>query len=452
MTKVTVGEGVRLNYRVAGSGRTLLFHPGFANTLDVWNWVVAELSATHRCVTFDPRGHGASDAPDSDYTLDEMAADVIALIERLDLTDVTLVGHSLGGAVGLRTVLEHNTAGRITGLALVAPAVPCFVKPDDLEIGTPIDAFDGVLAGLSESWVESILGAAGAFYHRTDAATAGWLAGKSLEMPAHLGLRYFRQLASIDFRARLADVTVPVLVAWGAQDQMADPRWAGWLRERNLPRWSVELIEDAGHGAMVDQPARLADLLRGFTATAPEDSSEQPRQQGRREVTAGARLDEELRAAFIEAMAGVCTPVSVVTAMDGDRPHGTTVSAFTSLSVSPPMVLVSLDRKSDLLPLVRDGGRFGLNVLGSDHAQLAGNFARKGKEKFADVSWRREHDLPRIAGAAGWVACTVTDLVDGGDHVIALGTVVAAETTATQPLTYHGRAFGTHRALDGSRT
>ncbi len=53
---------------------------------------------------------------------------------------------------------------------------------------------------------------------------------------------------------------------------------------------------------------------------------------------------QDFTTAFRDVMAGVCTPVTVVTALDGDRPHGTTVSAFASLSMAPPMVLVALDR------------------------------------------------------------------------------------------------------------
>lgn len=94
---------------------------------------------------------------------------------------------------------------------------------------------------------------------------------------------------------------------------------------------------------------------------------------------------EPVADAFRHVMAGVCTPVSVVTALDGDRPHGTTVSAFASLSMEPPMVLVALDRKSDLLALVRGSGLFGVNVLGSEQSALATRFARKGIAKFEHV-------------------------------------------------------------------
>lgn len=156
-----------------------------------------------------------------------------------------------------------------------------------------------------------------------------------------------------------------------------------------------------------------------------------------------------LQERFREVMASVCTPVSVVTAMaEEGLPHGTTVSAFTSLSMDPPMVLVSLDRASELLALVRRTGRFGLNVLGSTQSRLALNFARKGGVgKFADVAWDIEAHVPRIPGASGFLACEVDRLVDGGDHVVVLGNVLVADTQDSRPLTYHARVFGTHASL-----
>lgn len=158
---------------------------------------------------------------------------------------------------------------------------------------------------------------------------------------------------------------------------------------------------------------------------------------------------EQRATAFREVMAGVCTPVSVVTAMDGDRPHGTTVSAFASLSLNPPMVLVSLDRESDLLALVRRTDRFGVNVLADTQSELAKQFARKGSAKFHGVEWGPASGLPRLDGASGWLACAVSSLVDGGDHVIAIGEILDAETRDTAPLTYHQRRFGTHTAFRG---
>lgn len=158
-------------------------------------------------------------------------------------------------------------------------------------------------------------------------------------------------------------------------------------------------------------------------------------------------MDNPSNTMFRDVMASVCTPVSVVTTIDGDRPHGTTVSAFASLSVDPPMVLVSLDRASALLALVREHRMLGLNILASEQASLALAFARKGDDKFADVEWTLRAGVPHITGAAGWLAGEVSDLVDGGDHVIALVRVSEMALGTGIPLTYYNRTFGTHRAL-----
>jgi flavin reductase (DIM6/NTAB) family NADH-FMN oxidoreductase RutF len=151
--------------------------------------------------------------------------------------------------------------------------------------------------------------------------------------------------------------------------------------------------------------------------------------------------------AFREALASVCTPVSVVTSHRDGHPHGTTVSAFCSLSLDPPMVLVSLDRSSDLLAIVTESRVFGINVLNDEQKDLALTFARKGSDKFESVlegvEWVLDRGVPRIAGAATWLVCKLQQLHEGGDHLIAVGLVEHAESGPGNPLLYRRREFGT---------
>ena len=134
--------------------------------------------------------------------------------------------------------------------------------------------------------------------------------------------------------------------------------------------------------------------------------------------------------------------VTVVTARNGDGlPHGTTVSAFCSLSVNPPLVLVALDRSSDLLPLVERQRRFGMNVLAGGQEEVGTACARKGPDKLAGTSWRYDSGLPRIDDSAAWLACDVQDILGGGDHVIVVGLVTACEPGDAEPLVYHRRHF-----------
>jgi flavin reductase (DIM6/NTAB) family NADH-FMN oxidoreductase RutF len=150
---------------------------------------------------------------------------------------------------------------------------------------------------------------------------------------------------------------------------------------------------------------------------------------------------------FKAAMGSVCTPVSVVTAFDDFRPHGTTVSAFCSLSLTPPMVLVALDEGSALLQVLRRTSRLGLNVLSHSQDAIAGKFATKGNDKFVAVGWESRSGVPYITGSACWFACEVEQFVAGGDHTVVMGRVIETDHANLPPLTYHRRAFGTHAAL-----
>ena len=157
-------------------------------------------------------------------------------------------------------------------------------------------------------------------------------------------------------------------------------------------------------------------------------------------------VDSDLRVSFVNAMANVAAPVSIVTVLEDGQPHGTTVSAFCSLSIAPPMVLVSLDNSSRLLPRLLKAGRFGLNVLADDQAALARHFASKSDEKFSTVEFDASGGSPRLAGTTSWLMCDVFQATPGGDHTVIIGAVTEAGSAPIAPLTYYLRTFGTHIA------
>lgn len=148
---------------------------------------------------------------------------------------------------------------------------------------------------------------------------------------------------------------------------------------------------------------------------------------------------------FRELMAGVCAPVTVVTTEGADGgPRGATVSSFTSLSLQPPLVSVAFDCGSALLGQIQQARRFGVNLLGHGQDEIAMLFAKRGADRFADTAWHVDGGLPRLDGAAGWVACELYQSVDAGDHVLLFGLVTAVSTAELPPLVYAHRIFGTH--------
>ncbi|MFO6454530.1 MULTISPECIES: flavin reductase family protein [unclassified Aeromicrobium] len=164
-------------------------------------------------------------------------------------------------------------------------------------------------------------------------------------------------------------------------------------------------------------------------------------------VPAPAESGPELERAFRSAMGNVATGVAVVTTLADGRPHGTTVSAFQSLSMEPPMMLFSLGNRSVLLERLRVGARVGVNVLAAHHDQVALRFSRSGGDKFADLAWRLEDGAPALPDRHAWVSLRVASLVPGGDHTVVLGDVLTASAASGAPLTYWQRTFGTHHSF-----
>ncbi|WP_432974226.1 flavin reductase family protein [Dactylosporangium sp. CA-233914] len=154
--------------------------------------------------------------------------------------------------------------------------------------------------------------------------------------------------------------------------------------------------------------------------------------------------DTLLQEAFRSAMGSVASAVAVVTTLSDGEPYGTTVSAFASLSMRPPMVLVSLGADSNLLARLVVGSMVGVNVLAADQDEVAVRFARRGGDKFAGVGWRIEDGAPALAAKHAWACVSVSRLVEAGDHTIVIGAVRVAEAYPGRPLTYWRSTFGTH--------
>jgi len=134
-------------------------------------------------------------------------------------------------------------------------------------------------------------------------------------------------------------------------------------------------------------------------------------------------------ARFRAVMGNFVTGVTVVTAAGDSGPVGMTANAVASLSLDPLLLLVAFDNSARTLAVVRDRGRFGVNVLAAGQAELARRFASKAPEdaKFAGVPHTVHDGIPVIDDTLAWVGCRLVQLVPGGDHTIGIGAVESAE-------------------------
>lgn len=128
-----------------------------------------------------------------------------------------------------------------------------------------------------------------------------------------------------------------------------------------------------------------------------------------------------------------------MTTCDGDaRPTGLTASAFSSVSLDPPLVLVCVDHKSQTYPLLQERGLFAINVLTSDQEPLSRKFASTRLDKFDGVAFRLSAlGLPLIDGALAHVECTTVQTYLAGDHTIFVGRVEQADAGPGEPLLFY---------------
>jgi 3-hydroxy-9,10-secoandrosta-1,3,5(10)-triene-9,17-dione monooxygenase reductase component len=164
---------------------------------------------------------------------------------------------------------------------------------------------------------------------------------------------------------------------------------------------------------------------------------------------------------FREVMGHFATGISVVTALEGDRPQGITVNAFSSVSLEPALVMVALDRRRFITPMVRSAGRYAVNVLGADQQALSDCFAHApvspGREDFCGAAWHLgPTGLPLIDGSIATLECTVVETFSAGDHDLFIGRVdsLQHDRPDTEPLLYYRRRYlrverGADSAVEG---
>lgn len=154
---------------------------------------------------------------------------------------------------------------------------------------------------------------------------------------------------------------------------------------------------------------------------------------------------------FRHVLSHFATGVTVVTTWDADgRPTGLTASAFTSVSLEPPLILVCVDHKAQSYPALRANGRFAVNILAADHEALSRRFATTNAEKFDGVTYRPGAlGLPLLPEALAHLECRTVHAYAGGDHTIFVGEVEAAQAREGAPLVYFG---GLYTRLDQRRS
>lgn len=156
---------------------------------------------------------------------------------------------------------------------------------------------------------------------------------------------------------------------------------------------------------------------------------------------------------FRNVLGQFATGITVITTFDGDSaPIGFACQSFAALSLEPPLVLFCPTKTSRSWAAIEQSGRFCVNVLAEQQQQLCARFGSREPDKFAETSWHTsELELPLLDDALATIQCTVDSVVDGGDHYIVIGRVLALSesTTSGRPLLFYR---GQYSAIEPDKT
>lgn len=143
--------------------------------------------------------------------------------------------------------------------------------------------------------------------------------------------------------------------------------------------------------------------------------------------------------AFRATMGRFATGVTVVTTQVAGQIHGMTANAFVSVSLAPPLVLVSIGQKARMHRLLALDMPLGISVLGAHQTTLSDHFAGRGNA--AELSWQWADDIPLLAGAIAQIAGNVVALYPAGDHTLVVVHVALAAHSDDEPLLFHAGSY-----------
>ena len=276
MTTVTVptSDGsIDLHVHDTGSGRPVVLIHGWPLSGQAWQAQVEPLEAAgHRVISYDRRGFGWSAKPDSGYDYDTFAADLNGLLSTLDLTDVTLVGFSMGGGEIARYAGTFGT-DRLRSVVFAAAVPPYLYQSDDNPDGGLDDATiatfeDGVRSDRSaflKQFVEDFT-SAGDRHDLVSDADKEHLVELAEEASPEATLACIAAFGRTDFRADLGAVALPTLVVHGDSDGIVPFEVSGKRTAETVPGAELHVVEGGPHGINASHPEEFNRVLLEFLA------------------------------------------------------------------------------------------------------------------------------------------------------------------------------------------
>lgn len=270
MATFTTTDGVEIFYKDWGAGQPVVFSHGWPLSADAWDDQMVFLAQNgFRAIAHDRRGHGRSSQPWTGNDMDHYADDLAQLVNRLDLKSVILVGHSTGGGEVARYIGRHGTK-RVAKAVLIGAVTPQMLKTPSNPSGAPIEAFDGIRAGVTADRAQFFKDFAVPFFgaNRAGAKVSQgtldtfWLLGMQGGLANQL--QCIKAFSETDFTTDLKHFDVPTLVIHGDDDQVVPVDTSARRTVQIAPQARLKLYPGAPHGLATTHKQQLNQDLLAF--------------------------------------------------------------------------------------------------------------------------------------------------------------------------------------------
>jgi len=267
---ITVSDGTQIYYKDWGSGQPVVFSHGWPLSADAWEDQMVFLGLRgYRCIAHDRRGHGRSSQPWDGNEMDTYADDLAALTESLDLQHAIHVGHSTGGGEVARYIGRHGTS-RVAKAVLIGAVPPLMLKTDANPGGLPMDAFDGIRAGVLADRSQFFKDLTIPFYgfNRAGAKVSQgvrdsfWLQGMMAGFKGVIDC--IKAFSETDFTEDLKKIDVPTLIMHGDDDQIVPIDDSARLSAKLVKGSTLKVYPGLSHGMCTVNKDQINDDLLAF--------------------------------------------------------------------------------------------------------------------------------------------------------------------------------------------
>ena len=264
-------EEVKIFYQDIGRGRPVVLIHGWPLNHEMWEYQLNELPKHNiRVIAYDRRGFGRSSRPWEGYDYDTFASDLKLLLEELDLTDVTLVGFSMGGGEVARYLAKYNNEGRVTRAALVASITPYLLETDDNPTGLPQAMFDAMREQLEEDRPKFLADFGKKFYgvHLFSHPVSDDFLHRDLMLcfsaAGYATIKAMQAWSLTDFRQDLAKIRIPLLVVHGKADETVPIDASAEETVKIVAHAEYIVYDDAPHGLIYTHKNKFNEDIINF--------------------------------------------------------------------------------------------------------------------------------------------------------------------------------------------